>query len=165
MYLAVIAHYELYATGIRVSELISLNITDVNLSAGVIRCHGRDKTRMIPMYPAAVRALTEYINFIRPQMIAAPDEQALFVNVGGERMSRQGFWKLIKNYQTKAGIEKAITPHTLRHSFAAHLLENGADIHAIQEMLGHADISSTQIYSHLVSKQLKDVYNKAHPRA
>ena len=139
----------LYATGIRVSELISLNITDVNLSAGVIRCHGRDKTR----------------NFIRPQMIAAPDEQALFVNVGGERMSRQGFWKLIKNYQAKAGIEKAITPHTLRHSFAAHLLENGADIHAIQEMLGHADISSTQIYSHLVSKQLKDVYNKAHPRA
>ena len=155
----------LYATGIRVSELISLNITDVNLSAGVIRCQGRDKARMIPMYPAAVRALTEYINFIRPQMIAAPDEQALFVNVSGERMSRQGFWKLIKNYQTKAGIEKAITPHTLRHSFAAHLLENGADIHAIQEMLGHADISSTQIYSHLVSKQLKDVYNKAHPRA
>ena len=118
----------LYATGIRVSELISLNITDVNLSAGVIRCQGRDKARMIPMYPAAVRALTEYINFIRPQMIAAPDEQALFVNVSGERMSRQGFWKLIKNYQTKAGIEKAITPHTLRHSFAAHLLENGADI-------------------------------------
>ena len=155
----------LYATGIRVSELISLNITDVNLSAGVIRCQGRDKSRMIPMYPAAVRALTEYINFIRPQMIAAPDEQALFVNVSGERMSRQGFWKLIKNYQTKAGIEKTITPHTLRHSFAAHLLENGADIHAIQEMLGHADISSTQIYSHLVSKQLKDVYNKAHPRA
>ena len=155
----------LYATGIRVSELISLNITDVNLSAGVIRCQGRDKARMIPMYPAAVRALTEYINFIRPQMIAAPDEQALFVNVSGERMSRQGFWKLIKNYQTKAGIEKTITPHTLRHTFAAHLLENGADIHAIQEMLGHADISSTQIYSHLVSKQLKDVYNKAHPRA
>ena len=146
-------------------ELISLNFTDVNLSAGVIRCQGRDKARMIPMYPAAVRALTEYINFIRPQMIAAPDEQALFVNVSGERMSRQGFWKLIKNYQTKAGIEKTITPHTLRHSFAAHLLENGADIHAIQEMLGHADISSTQIYSHLVSKQLKDVYNKAHPRA
>ncbi len=155
----------LYATGIRVSELISLNITDVNLSAGVIRCQSRDKTRVIPLYPAAVRALTEYINFIRPQMIAAPDEQSLFVNVSGERMSRQGFWKIIKSYQMKAGIEKTITPHTLRHSFAAHLLENGADIHAIQEMLGHADISSTQVYSHLVKKQLKDVYNKAHPRA
>ena len=125
----------------------------------------RDRAMLELLYPAAVRALTEYINFIRPQMIAAPDEQALFVNVSGERMSRQGFWKLIKNYQAKAGIEKTITPHTLRHSFAAHLLENGADIHAIQEMLGHADISSTQIYSHLVSKQLKDVYNKAHPRA
>lgn len=155
----------LYATGIRVSELISLNITDVNLSAGIIRCQSRDKIRVIPLYPAAVRALTEYINFIRPQMIAAPDEQSLFVNVSGERMSRQGFWKIIKSYQMKAGIEKTITPHTLRHSFAAHLLENGADIHAIQEMLGHADISSTQVYSHLVKKQLKDVYNKAHPRA
>lgn len=155
----------LYATGIRVSELISLNITDVNLSAGIIRCQSRDKVRVIPLYPAAVRALTEYINFIRPQMIAAPDEQSLFVNVSGERMSRQGFWKIIKSYQMKAGIEKTITPHTLRHSFAAHLLENGADIHAIQEMLGHADISSTQVYSHLVKKQLKDVYNKAHPRA
>lgn len=155
----------LYATGIRVSELISLNITDVNLSAGVIRCQSRDKVRVIPLYPAAVRALTEYINFIRPQMIAAPGEQSLFVNVSGERMSRQGFWKIIKSYQVKAGIEKTITPHTLRHSFAAHLLENGADIHAIQEMLGHADISSTQVYSHLVKKQLKDVYNKAHPRA
>ena len=94
-----------------------------------------------------------------------PEEQALFVNVNGERMSRQGFWKIIKSYQAKAHIEKTITPHTLRHSFAAHLLENGADLHAIQEMLGHADISSTQVYSHLVKKQLKDIYNKAHPRA
>ena len=155
----------LYATGIRVSELISLDIRDVNLPAGIITCRSKDRERAIPLYNAAVRALAEYIEFIRPQMIASPTEQALFVNVGGERMSRQGFWKLIKCYQAKAGIEKTITPHTLRHSFAAHLLENGADLHSIQEMLGHADISSTQIYSQLVKKQLKDVYNKAHPRA
>lgn len=155
----------LYATGIRVTELIDLNVSDVNLSEGVIRCHSRDKERFIPMYPKAVKALSDYLELVRPQMIALPDEEALFVNVGGERMSRQGFWKLIKHYQKKAKIEKEITPHTLRHSFAAHLLENGADIHAIQEMLGHADISSTQVYSQLVKKQLKDVYNMAHPRA
>ena len=155
----------LYATGIRVSELISLDMSDVNTSAGVIRCKGKDKERFIPLYPTAVKALSEYIEFIRPQMIALPNEKALFVNVSGERMSRQGFWKIIKSYQQKAHIDKTITPHTLRHSFAAHLLENGADIHSIQEMLGHADISSTQIYSQLVKKQLKDVYNKAHPRA
>ena len=155
----------LYATGIRVTELIDLNISDVNLSAGVIRCQSRNKERFIPMYPKAVKALEDYINLVRPQMIALPDEESLFVNVSGERMSRQGFWKIMKYYQKKAHIDKDITPHTLRHSFAAHLLENGADIHAIQEMLGHADISSTQIYSQLVKKQLKDVYNKAHPRA
>ena len=155
----------LYATGIRVSELINLDIFDLNLSAGIITCHGRDHDRAIPLYNAAIKALSEYTEFIRPRMIASPDEKALFVNVSGERMSRQGFWKLIKSYQAKAGIEKDITPHTLRHSFAAHLLENGADLHSIQEMLGHADISSTQIYSQLVKKQLKDVYNKAHPRA
>lgn len=155
----------LYATGIRVSELIDLNISDVNISAGVVRCHSRNKERFIPMYSAAVKALSDYIALVRPQMIASPDEASLFVNVSGERMSRQGFWKIIKYYQKKAGIEKDITPHTLRHSFAAHLLENGADIHAIQEMLGHADLSSTQVYSQLVKKQLKDVYNKAHPRA
>lgn len=155
----------LYATGIRVTELIDLNITDVNLTAGVIRCESRNKERFIPLYPAAIKAVSEYVALVRPQMIATPDEQSLFVNVSGERMSRQGFWKIIKYYQKKAGIEKDITPHTLRHSFAAHLLENGADIHAIQEMLGHSDISSTQVYSHLIKKQLKDVYNKAHPRA
>ena len=155
----------LYATGIRVSELIELEITDVNLPAGVIKCRGKDKVRVIPLYPAAIRALTEYVEFIRPQMIASPSETVLFVNISGEKMSRQGFWKLIKTYQAKAKIEKDITPHTLRHSFAAHLLENGADLRSIQEMLGHADISSTQIYSQLVNKQLKDVYNKAHPRA
>ena len=155
----------LYATGMRVTELIDLNIGDVNLGAGVVRCESRGKERFVPMYPAAIKALGEYIELVRPQMLALPDEEALFVNVSGERMSRQGFWKIIKYYQKKANIEKDITPHTLRHSFAAHLLENGADIHAIQEMLGHADISSTQVYSHLVKKQLKDVYNKAHPRA
>lgn len=155
----------LYATGIRVTELISLDISDVNLAAGIINCRGRDRTRSIPVYPAALKALRDYIEFIRPEMIAAPNERALFVNVNGERMSRQGFWKIIKSYQQKAGIEKDITPHTLRHSFATHLLENGADLHSIQEMLGHADISSTQIYSQLVKKQLKEVYNKAHPRA
>ena len=155
----------LYATGIRVSELISLNLSDLNLSAGVVRCVSHDKERFIPLYPAAIRALSEYLEFVRPQMIAREDEQSLFVNVSGERMSRQGFWKIIKSYQVKAHIDKDITPHTLRHSFAAHLLENGADLRSIQEMLGHADISSTQIYSQLVKKQLKDVYNKSHPRA
>lgn len=155
----------LYATGIRVSELIALNVSDVNISAGIIRCRGHEKERIIPLYPAAIRALAEYVEFIRPQMIASSDEPSLFVNVSGERMSRQGFWKIIKTYQSKAKIEKTITPHTLRHSFAAHLLENGADLRSIQEMLGHADISSTQVYSQLVKKQLKDVYNKAHPRA
>lgn len=155
----------LYATGIRVSELISLDINDVNISGAVIRCYSKDKERLIPVHQTAIKALNDYIEFIRPQMIALPNEPALFVNVNGERMSRQGFWKIIKAYQQKAHIDKPITPHTLRHSFAAHLLENGADIHAIQEMLGHADISSTQIYSQLVKKQLKDVYNKSHPRA
>ena len=151
----------LYATGIRVTELIDLNITDVNLAEGVIRCHSREKERYIPMYPKAVKALSDYLELVRPQMIAMPDEEALFVNVGGERMSRQGFWKLIKHYQKKAKIEKEITPHTLRHSFAAHLLENGADIHASQEMVGHADIYSTQVYSQPVKKQLKDEYTMA----
>lgn len=155
----------LYATGIRVSELISLDVSDVNLAGGVINCRSRDKVRAIPLYPTALKAVKDYIDFIRPDMIAVPSERSLFVNISGERMSRQGFWKIIKAYQKKAGIEKDITPHTLRHSFATHLLENGADLRSIQEMLGHADISSTQVYSQLVKKQLKDVYNKAHPRA
>lgn len=155
----------LYATGIRVSELISLNEDDINLSVGIIVCRGKDKERAIPLYPTAVNALREYMVKVRPQMISYPDEKSLFVNMNGERMTRQGFWKIIKSYKEKAQIEKEITPHTLRHSFAAHLLENGADLRSIQEMLGHADISSTQIYVQLVKKQLKDVYNKAHPRA
>lgn len=155
----------LYATGIRVSELIGLNLDDVNLSIGTIRCRKKDKERLIPLYHGAVKALQDYIRDIRPRIIADPDEQALFVNMNGERMSRQGFWKIIKYYQEKAEIDKDITPHMLRHSFAVHLLENGADLHSIQEMLGHADISSTQIYAQVVNKQLRDVYQKAHPRA
>ena len=155
----------LYATGIRVSELIGLNVNDVNLSAGFIRCQSKGKERIVPLYPAAVKALEDYVKDIRPRIVANEEEQALFVNMNGERMSRQGFWKIIKYYQEKAEIDKDITPHTLRHSFAAHLLENGADLHSIQEMLGHADISSTQVYSKLVDQELKSVYRKAHPRA
>ena len=155
----------LYATGIRVSELINLDLCNLNLSASIIRCESRGKERIIPIYPSAVRALTEYVEKVRPQMVEQPDEPALFVNLNGRRMSRQGVWKIIKYYQEKAGIKKDITPHTLRHSFAAHLLENGADLRSIQEMLGHADISSTQIYTQVVGQKLKDVYAKAHPRA
>ena len=125
----------------------------------------RGRERIIPLYAAAVKALSDYIRDIRPQIVLDSREQALFVNMNGERMSRQGFWKIIKYYQEKAQIDKDITPHTLRHSFAAHLLENGADLRSIQEMLGHADISSTQIYSHLVKQKLQDVYHKAHPKA
>ena len=155
----------LYATGIRVSELIGLDVGDVNLAGGFIRCRSKTRERIIPLYRTAIKALRDYITDIRPRIISGPDEQALFVNMNGGRMSRQGFWKIIKHYQEKAEISKDITPHTLRHSFAVHLLENGADLRSIQEMLGHADISSTQIYAHIIKKHLKDVYQKAHPRA
>ena len=154
----------LYATGIRVSELISLDVEHVNLAAGFIRCFSKNKERTIPLYPGAVKAISDYVRNVRPQL-AVEGEHALFVNMNGERMSRQGFWKIIKGYQEKAGIKTDITPHTLRHSFAAHLLANGADLRSIQEMLGHSDISSTQIYAQLVNQKLKDVYNKAHPKA
>ena len=155
----------LYATGIRVSELIGLNIDDVSLPGSFIRCESGEKTRIIPIYPEALQSLHEYIDSVRPKMIAVPTEHSLFVNVSGERMSRQGFWKIIKYYQEKAHIDKDITPHTLRHSFAAHLLENGADLRSIQQMLGHSDISSTQVYAQVVKKTLKSVYEKYHPRA
>lgn len=154
----------LYATGIRVSELINLNLEHLNLSAAFLRCVTQKKERIIPLYPTAVRALSDYIEHVRPQLIEQPDERALFVNMNGSRMSRQGFWKIIKHYQDMAGIQKEITPHTLRHSFAAHLLENGADLISIQKMLGHADISSTQVYTQVINQELKDIYNKAHPR-
>ncbi len=155
----------LYATGLRASELIGLNVEDVNLSAGFIRCRSRGRERIIPLYAGAVKALQGYLYGARERIVADAGEEALFVNMNGERMTRQGFWKIIKYYQEKAEITKDITPHMLRHSFAAHLLENGADLRSIQEMLGHADIASTQIYTHVVKQHLKDIYNKAHPRA
>ena len=155
----------MYATGIRVSELIELNVEDVNLELGIIKCDSGKKSRAIPLYPAALRALIIYLRDVRCLMVADPLENALFVNVGGLRMSRQGFWKILKYYQAKAGIEKDITPHTLRHSFAVHLLENGADLGSLQELMGHCDISSTQMYTHLVNQKLKNVYDKCHPKA
>lgn len=155
----------LYATGIRVTELIDLNVDDVNLDLTTISCRNAKKTRAIPLYPAALKALTVYLRDVRPTMIADPSETALFVNVSGTRMSRQGFWKVLKNYQISAHIDKEITPHTLRHSFAVHLLENGADIGSVQELMGHSDISSTQLYSRMVNQKLKSVYEKCHPKA
>ena len=155
----------LYATGIRVSELINLDVSDVNVPMSFVRCNGGKKERIIPMGHQAKDALENYINNVRKYMVKDENETALFVNCSGARLSRQGFWKLIKYYQHIAGIETDITPHTLRHSFAAHLLENGADLHSIQEMMGHADISSTQVYSRMMNSKIKDVYAKAHPRA
>jgi integrase/recombinase XerD len=153
----------LYATGIRVSELVALDESDVNLATGLITCrNGRE--RIIPIYAAALKAIDHYLLHARPKM-ASVDTRALFVNAGGGRMSRQGFWKILKGYTEKARIKEDITPQMLRNSFAAHLLENGADLRSLQQMLGHADISSTQVYARAVRKQLKDVYNKAHPKA
>ncbi len=155
----------MYATGIRVSELIDLDVDDVNLEKGTIKCSGGKKSRIIPLYPAALTALSNYISEIRNIMVTSHAERALFVNVNGSRMSRQGFWKILKHYQEMAHIEKEITPHTLRHSFAVHLLENGADLNSLQELMGHSDISSTQIYTHMVDQKLKLVYDKCHPKA
>ena len=155
----------MYATGIRVSELIALDLDDVNLDMGAIKCAGAKKYRIIPLYPAALKALREYIKDVRSLLVADPDETALFVNVSGVRMSRQGFWKILKHYQATAHIDKDITPHTLRHSFAVHLLENGADLDALQELLGHSDISSTQLYTQMVNQKIKSVYAKCHPKA
>lgn len=154
----------LYATGIRVTELVSLDIADINIEVGYIMCKNQSKERIVPIHPRASEALRVYINEVRPLM-TDDEPEALFVNTNGNRLTRQGFWKIVKHYQQKAGIDKEITPHTLRHSFAAHLLENGADIKSLQEMLGHADVSSTQVYTGVVKNRLKEVYNKAHPLA
>lgn len=155
----------MYATGIRVSELIELNEDDVNLEMGIIKCSNSKRTRAIPLYPGALRALSIYMKEIRGSMLSVPGEKALFVNVSGVRMSRQGFWKILKHYQSTAHIDKEITPHTLRHSFAVHLLENGADLDSLQELMGHSDISSTQMYTHMINQKLKSVYAKCHPKA
>ena len=155
----------LYATGIKVSELISLNIQDINLSVGFVKCQSGKKERYIPIGNIAKSALKKYIKDARPVMISSTDSDILFVNCNGSALSRQGFWKIIKQYSKQAEISAEITPHPIRHSFAAHLLENGADLKSIQEMLGHSDISSTQVYSHLVNSKIKDVYARSHPRA
>ena len=154
----------LYATGIRVTELISLNVEDVNLTMGFLICKDANKERMIPFGNEAKQSLIHYIAHSREAMIEDKKDQVLFVNCSGQPMSRQGFWKLIKFYAKKAGIKADITPHTLRHSFAAHLVENGADLRAVQEMLGHSDISTTQVYANLNHNRIREVYAKAHPR-
>ncbi len=155
----------LYATGIRVSELISLNLTDINLELGFIKCNKGTRERSIPIGSISIAAVNEYLLKSRNFLIQDANEEALFVNVNGKRLTRQGFWKIIKHYKNQANINKDITPHTLRHSFAAHLLENGADLRSIQEMLGHSDISSTQIYAQIAKNKIKEIYKKTHPRA
>lgn len=157
----------LYATGIRVSEMIDLNLTDAHLTMGFIRCYGKgNKERIVPIGKTAAEALMNYIENARPKLLSSKEPtEALFVNHHGKRISRQGFWKNLKQVAIEANIQNELTPHTLRHSFATHLLENGADLRAVQEMLGHADISTTQIYTHVTKARLKDVYNQFHPRA
>ena len=154
-----------YATGMRVTEMISLNIDDVRLDEGYVVCRGRTKSRNIPLGSMSLKALKEYIDDARPYLIRDEEEDALFVNVNGTRLTRQGFWKIVKYYKEQAHIEKDITPHVLRHSFATHLLQNGADLKAIQTMLGHSDISSTQVYMQFQDPGIKNEYKKAHPRA
>ncbi len=154
----------LYATGIRVSELISLGIADINMQMNYLICKDHNKERMIPFGVEARNAIQIYLEKSRLVMMEPADSTILFVNCSGKPMSRQGFWKIIKFYAKKAGITSEITPHTLRHSFAAHLVENGADLRSVQEMLGHSDISTTQIYANLNHNRLREVYAKAHPR-
>ena len=154
-----------YATGMRVTEIISLNVEDVNLEEGYVVCKNGNKQRNIPLGTMSLKALKEYIEEARDILVKTASEKALFVNINGTRLTRQGFWKIIKFYKEQAHITKDITPHVLRHSFATHLLQNGADLKAIQTMLGHSDISSTQVYMQFQDEGLKNVYRKAHPRA
>ena len=154
----------LYATGIRVSELINLETSDVNLKTSSILCRDGSKSRTIPYGKKAKDALTRYLEGAREAIVDNKESTILFANCSGQKMSRQGFWKLIKHYAKKAGIESDITPHTVRHSFAAHLVENGADLRSVQEMLGHSDISTTQIYANMSHSHIREVYNRTHPR-
>ena len=154
-----------YARGMRVTEIISLNISDVNVEQGYVVCNSGYKARTIPLGSISLKALKDYIEKARPILIKDDSVEALFVNINGKRLTRQGFWKIVKYYKDQAHIEKDITPHVLRHSFATHLLQNGADLKAIQTMLGHSDISSTQVYMQFQNENLKDIYKKAHPRA
>lgn len=154
-----------YATGMRVTEIISLNVDNVNIEQGFITCSSATKQRNIPLGSISIAALNEYIKEARPIMIKDENEKALFVNVNGKRLTRQGFWKIVKFYKEQAHITKDITPHVLRHSFATHLLQNGADLKAIQTMLGHSDISSTQVYMQFQDSGLRDIYKRTHPRA
>ena len=154
-----------YATGMRVTEIISLDIDDVNFDDGYVACKAGSKKRVVPIGSLSLKALKEYAENVRPILIKNEKDKALFVNINGRRLTRQGFWKIVKFYKEQANITKEITPHVLRHSFATHLLQNGADLKAIQSMLGHSDISSTQVYMQFQDDSLKDIYRKAHPRA
>jgi integrase/recombinase XerD len=156
----------LYASGMRVSELISLNLGDVDINNCFVRCFGKgSKERMVPIYPQAAKIVDEYIKEVRPLWANRETEKALFLNQRGERLTRQGLWQILKNYAKDAGLDKQVTPHTLRHSFATHMLSGGADLRSVQELLGHANISTTQIYTHLTSEHVRNTYEKAHPRA
>ena len=155
----------LYATGIRVSELIDLNLSDYTPELKAIKVGSGKKVRSVPLYPGAIRCMNQYLKEARSILLADPSETALFVNVSGSRMSRQGFWKILKHYQVKANIDREITPHTLRHSFAVHLIENGADLSSVKELMGHSDISSTQLYTQMINQKVKSVYDKCHPKA
>ena len=154
-----------YATGMRVTEIISLDVEDINLEQEYVDCKTGNKKREIPLGKMALTAVKEYLNKVRDVLVKSDKEKALFVNLNGKRLTRQGFWKIIKYYQEQAHIDKDITPHTLRHSFATHLLQNGAELKAIQTMLGHSDISSTQVYMQFQNDGLNNIYKKAHPRA
>lgn len=154
-----------YATGMRVTEIISLNMSDVNQDEGTVTCVAGAKQRNIPLGKLSLEALTEYIEHARPILVKDDKEKSLFVNINGKRLTRQGFWKIVKYYKEQAHITKEITPHVLRHSFATHLLQNGADLKSIQTMLGHSDISSTQVYMQFQDESIKNIYRKAHPRA